>query len=193
MAACTGRQVEHQAAGPDQRQKAADPSTEADVEAALALSTEDVAKRSPQCMKADEEIGGMILYTLHCAARHEFEAWFRDGEAFEAQRKAGEIACPQCGDSGVQKALMAPRIGRSRERQLPSPAQLRAVLAELRQQVESNCDYVGERFAEEARRIHYGETDPHGIYGEASREESAALAEEGIQFGWIPWVGPTDA
>jgi hypothetical protein len=69
---------------------------------------------------------------------------------------------------------------------------MRAALTEIRRQVETNCDYVGERFAEEARRIHYGEVDPRGIYGEASSEESQALAEEGIEFGRIPWV-QTDA
>jgi len=74
-----------------------------------------------------------------------------------------------------------------------SPAQLRAALVELRQQVETHCDYVGPQFAEEARRIHYGEADPHGIYGEASENESRELAEEGIGFGRIPWVAPTDA
>jgi hypothetical protein len=135
----------------------------------------------------------MILFTLRCAAGHEFEGWFRDGDAYEAQRSTGEIACPQCGDGTVEKALMAPRIGRSREAALPTPAQLRAALVEMRRQVEHNCDYVGERFAEEARRIHYGETDPHGIYGEASRDESRALAEEGIEFGWVPWVVTPDA
>ncbi|HZT87336.1 MAG TPA: DUF1178 family protein [Stellaceae bacterium] len=135
----------------------------------------------------------MILFTLRCAAGHEFEAWFRDGAAYEAQHEAKEIACPVCGDATVEKALMSPRIGRSRPAGLPTPAQLRAALTELRQQVEKNCDYVGERFAEEARRIHYGESDPRGIYGEASREESHALAEEGIQFGWIPWIPATDA
>ena len=135
----------------------------------------------------------MILFTLRCAAGHEFEGWFRDGDGYETQREAGEIACPHCGDSTVEKALMAPHIGRSREARMPTPAQLRAALVELRQQVEQNCDYVGEGFAEEARRIHYGETDPHGIYGEASREDSRALADEGIQFAWIPWVVPTDA
>jgi hypothetical protein len=74
-----------------------------------------------------------------------------------------------------------------------SPAQLRAALVELRRQVETNCDYVGERFAEEARKIHYGEADPHGIYGEASAEESRELTEEGIEVGRIPWISPTDA
>ena len=87
---------------------------------------------------------------------------------------------------------MAPNIGRSRDKTAP-PAQLRAALVELRRQVETNCDYVGERFAEEARRIHYGESDPRGIYGEATENESRELSEEGIKFGRVPWIAPTDA
>ncbi|HEX2151810.1 MAG TPA: DUF1178 family protein [Stellaceae bacterium] len=136
----------------------------------------------------------MIRFTLRCTAEHEFEGWFRNGDAFEAQQKAGEIACPTCGDTRVEKALMAPNIGRS-HRNVPalSPAQMRAALLELRRQVESKCDYVGERFAEEARKIHYGEADPHGIYGEATLDESRELAEEGITFGRIPWISPSDA
>jgi hypothetical protein len=136
----------------------------------------------------------MILFTLRCAAGHQFEGWFRDGETYEVQQKAGEIACPDCGDAQVEKALMAPNIGRSHKKAPPiSPAQMRAALVELRRQVETNCDYVGERFAEEARKIHYGEIDPHGIYGEATAEESSDLAEEGISFGSIPWIPTTDA
>jgi hypothetical protein len=136
----------------------------------------------------------MILFTLRCASDHEFEGWFRDGDTFDAQQQAGEIACPHCGDTKVEKAVMAPHIGRSRESKGPpvSPAQMKAMLLAMRQQVEQNCDYVGERFAEEARRIHYGEVDPRGIYGEATTEESQALAEEGVEFGRIPWV-QTDA
>ena len=132
----------------------------------------------------------MIRFTLRCAAEHEFEGWFRSGEAFEVQQKAGDIACPDCGDTRVEKALMAPNIGHSHKN---SPAQMRAALIELRRQVESKCDYVGERFAEEARKIHYGEADPHGIYGEATADESRELTDEGIAFGRIPWVSPTDA
>ena len=136
----------------------------------------------------------MILFSLRCASDHEFEAWFRDGDGFDAQQKAGEITCPHCGDAQVEKAVMAPRIGRSREKTPAiSPAQMRAALVELRRQVETNCDYVGARFAEEARRIHHGEIDPHGIYGEASAEESRELADEGISFGRIPWISSTDA
>ncbi len=135
----------------------------------------------------------MILFSLRCADSHEFEGWFRDGATFEAQQQAREIACPQCGDTHIEKALMTPAIGRRRDKTpAPTPAQMRAALVELRRQVETKCDYVGERFAEEARRIHYGEVDPHGIYGEASVEESRELTEEGIEVGRIPWIS-TDA
>jgi hypothetical protein len=136
----------------------------------------------------------MILFTLRCANDHEFEAWFRDGDGFEAQHAAGGIACPHCGDTTVEKAVMAPRLGRSREVMPPAAAlaQMRKALGEMRRQIETHCDYVGPRFAEEARRIHYGEADPHGIYGEASDAESRELADEGIKFGQIPWIPPTD-
>ena len=137
----------------------------------------------------------MILFTLRCPQGHEFEGWFRDGGGFEAQQNAAEIACPHCGDTSVEKAVMAPRLGRSREAKPPARAtvEMRKALTEMRRQIETHCDYVGGRFAEEARRIHYGETDPHGIYGEASGEESRALADEGISFGQIPWLPYTDA
>lgn len=136
----------------------------------------------------------MILFALRCAADHEFEGWFRDGAAFDRQSAGGKISCPQCGDTSVTKAPMAPRVTRSRAAEAtPSPAELRKVLQELRRHVETNCDYVGERFVEEARRIHYGESDPRGIYGEASADDAKDLAEEGIEVARIPWVPPTDA
>jgi hypothetical protein len=137
----------------------------------------------------------MILFTLRCARGHEFEGWFRDGDTFEAQRRTGEIACPDCGDRAIEKAMMAPRLGRSRDDSPPAPmlARLRAALSELRRQVEANCDYVGDRFAEEARRIHYGEVDARAIYGEASEKESRELVDEGISIRRIPWVAPTDS
>jgi hypothetical protein len=136
----------------------------------------------------------MILFALRCAADHEFEGWFRDNAMFDRQSAAGKITCPQCGDNGVTKAPMAPRVARSRKAEAaPSPAHLRKALQELRRHVETNCDYVGERFAEEARRIHYGETDPRGIYGEASPDDAAGLAEEGIEVSRIPWLPRSDA
>src|SRR5262249_19415749 len=100
----------------------------------------------------------MILFTLRCAKGHEFEGWFRDSDGFEAQQRASEMPCPECGDPGVKRGFRAPRLGGSREPSPPiSPAQFRAALNEMRRQIEVNCDYVGRQFAEEARRIHYGE------------------------------------
>lgn len=192
----------------------------------------------------------MILFALKCTADHRFEAWFRNGAAYDDQAAAHQIACPVCGDTGVAKAPMAPRIAKGVAKavdraqdtvtsnaakntgaqpaapgsasparpapQLPAPlpaaadvvaslpsslneAQREAVaevmrqLTEVRRTVEKNCDYVGDRFAEEARRIHYGETDPRGIYGEASPDEVEELNEEGVTFHRIPWVPRTDS
>jgi hypothetical protein len=136
----------------------------------------------------------MILFALRCAADHEFEGWFRNGAAFETQSAAGEIVCPSCGSKDVAKAPMAPHLARSRKDEgAPGPAQIRKALEEVRRQVEANCDYVGDQFAEEARRIHYGEADARNIYGEASAEDAKTLSEEGIEFTRIPWPSRTDA
>lgn len=139
----------------------------------------------------------MILFKLRCKAGHEFEAWFRDGATYDRQAARGQIACPDCGDTTIDKAPMAPRLARSAKEAAPptppSPERLRQMLQELRRQVESQCDYVGERFAEEARRIHKGEAPSRGIYGEATDEESRALDDEGIEVARIPWVPPSDA
>jgi hypothetical protein len=136
----------------------------------------------------------MILFKLRCADGHEFEAWFRNNAAYDRQRTRGEIACPECGDGTVEKAPMAPRLARAhREAAPPSPVEMRRALQELRQQVETNCDYVGPKFADEARRIHRGEAKARGIYGEATPAESTALADEGIEVASIPWIPPNDA
>lgn len=139
----------------------------------------------------------MILFKLRCGAEHEFEAWFRDGATYERQAARGQIACPTCGDSAIEKAPMAPRVARSGKaaeaKAPPSPAQMRRLLQELRRHVEANCEHVGERFAEEARRIHHGDAPARGIYGEASEDEARALADEGIEVARIPWVPPSDA
>lgn len=153
----------------------------------------------------------MILYSLCCSKDHGFEAWFRNSDAFDKQAKKGVVSCPVCGDTKVRKAIMAPRIAKGAARKgetmpAPKPAaappaapgnhvmapQLREMLAELRQQVEANCDYVGDQFAEEARKIHYGETEERGIYGEATDAEAEALQEEGIEVGRIPWLPRTN-
>ncbi len=133
----------------------------------------------------------MIRYALQCRKGHGFEAWFRDSAAYEAQVAAKELACPTCGSKKIEKQLMAPALSRSaEERKLAAAkqAELRRQLKELRQKVEENCDYVGNEFPEEARKIFYGETDARGIYGEASDDEVEELTEEGIEVGRIPWL-----
>src|SRR5277367_3054681 len=99
----------------------------------------------------------MILFRLKCAVDHEFEGWFRDNDAFDRQQANGDLTCPVCGDTSIEKALMAPRLGRSSAPTPPSPAEMRRALQELRKQVETHCDYVGPGFADEARKIHRGE------------------------------------
>lgn len=144
----------------------------------------------------------MILYQLKCAADHGFEAWFRNGETFDRQAAAGTVLCPVCGDSKVSKAPMAPRIAKSVPRsEEPAPAPVPAAaqgeviakLRELRRMIEANAENVGERFAEEARRIHYGETEARAIYGDTTPDEADALTDEGVPFTRIPWVPRHDS
>lgn len=149
----------------------------------------------------------MIKYRLRCDNDHSFDAWFRDSGAYDKQAAAKLLACPSCGSASVSKALMAPNVSSSKKKNevasaatVPAindaPAEMiafRQKLVALRAEVESNFDYVGKDFAEEARKIHYGETDPHGIYGETSSAEAEALHEEGIGFAAIPWLPKSDA
>ncbi|UUX51418.1 DUF1178 family protein [Nisaea acidiphila] len=150
----------------------------------------------------------MIKYRLRCDAEHSFDAWFRDSAAYDKQAGAGLLTCPNCGSAAISKALMAPSVNSSKKKSNrqsaeetmpavsqmpPEMAAIREKLVALRKEVESKFDYVGKEFAEEARKIHYGETDPHGIYGETSSDEAQALMEEGIEFTPIPWVPKSDA
>ena len=139
----------------------------------------------------------MIRFSLVCEHDHEFEAWFRSNDDFDTQNKRGFVECPSCGSKKVGKALMAPAVstGRNREKmalamgqaQKEAMAQLKALSEKMRE----NADYVGDKFAEEARKIHFGETDPRGIYGEATADEARSLAEDGVDFMPIP-VFPDD-
>jgi hypothetical protein len=157
---------------------------------------------------------GMIHYQLRCDDAHEFDGWFNDSAGFEKQAKRGLIECPVCGGTKVERALMAPAVS-TREAPEPKPpapvqqvlppapagnlpdgpmpARMIAMLQRLRAEVERNCDYVGPAFAEEARKIHNGEAEARGIYGETTREEAEALADDGIDVHAIPWVPPADA
>ncbi|PKR53100.1 DUF1178 family protein [Thalassospira marina] len=138
----------------------------------------------------------MILFQLKCNHDHEFEGWFRDSAAYEEQSSGGELSCPMCGSDKVGKALMAPRLRTSRQKETAEENRKKAAIAEathkalseLRRQVETNCENVGTGFAEEARKIHYGETEKRGIYGEATVKEAAELVDEGIDVHALPWV-----
>ena len=142
----------------------------------------------------------MIVFDLVCANDHTFEAWFPDSKDFERQKRKKAVSCPFCGGTDVEKALMAPNIATSKTKDKAADqnkalmaAKLMTALAEVRKQVEENCDYVGPQFAEEARKIHLGETEKRDIYGEATREEAEELREEGVEFGEIPWVPRLDS
>ena len=139
----------------------------------------------------------MIRFSLICDRDHEFEAWFRNNDDFDRQKKRGFVDCPTCGSKKVGKALMAPAVstGRSQEKialamneaQKNAMAEMKALSEKMRE----NADYVGDKFAEEARKIHFGETDARGIYGEATLDEAKSLAEDGVGFMPIP-VFPED-
>jgi hypothetical protein len=139
----------------------------------------------------------MIRFSLICENDHDFDGWFRNGEDFDRQNKRGLISCPACHSSKVEKALMAPAVSTSRKVEKVALAviahQLQAMekLTEMVEKVRKDADYVGDKFAEEARKIHFGETDPRGIYGEATLEEAKGLAEDGVEFMPLP-VLPED-
>ena len=152
----------------------------------------------------------MIRYALACEKGHAFESWFQDSAAYDKQAKGGLVNCPHCGSAKVEKAIMAPRLAGSRKgaasieapaevlAAAPAPAkapvamispqeqEFRSKLKELRDHLTKNADHVGAKFPEEARKMHYGETEHRSIYGEASPEDAKALAEEGIEFHPLP-------
>ena len=140
----------------------------------------------------------MIAYNLACGRGHEFEGWFRDSAAYDAQEAGGDLCCPACGDATVRKAIMAPSVkssatkAKGRDEITPADAKkLRTYAAGVRKFVEENAEYVGPRFAEEARKIHYGESDQKHIYGESTVAEAKELIEEGIDVAPLP-VDPDD-
>ena len=151
----------------------------------------------------------MIRYALACDKGHSFDSWFPDSGAFDKQAKRGLVTCPHCGSAKVEKAIMAPRIAGGRKRRAsdeateiaptaplaekapvamisPQEQEFRAKLKELREHIVKNADDVGPKFPEEARKMHYGETEHRSLYGVASPEDARALAEEGIEFMPVP-------
>ncbi len=141
----------------------------------------------------------MIHYDLRCHQGHEFDGWFADSAGFEVQARAGLVHCPRCGSDRIEKQVMAPGIPLRANRKAEAPrhamvaggadprlAEALNVMREMRREVEAHADYVGERFAEEARAIHYKEKEERRIYGEATGEEAKALIEEGIAVHPLP-------
>ena len=154
----------------------------------------------------------MIRYALVCAKGHAFESWFPNSAAYDKQVKRSLVSCPACGDTKIEKAIMAPKLSGTRKRGAaaavaasPTPApeapaagdtpvaitspqenELRQKLKELREHLTKNSDYVGKKFPEEARKMHYGEIDHRSIYGEASLKDAKELHEEGIEFHPLP-------
>ncbi len=133
----------------------------------------------------------MIKYDLRCEQDHEFEAWFPNSGTCDEQMAGGEVLCPHCGSADVRKALMAPSIAKSEtvdpeRKRAMAMAQKVHLMREFRRYVEENSDNVGADFPEEARRIHYGESEHRNIYGEAKLSEAKELIEEGIDVFPVP-------
>ncbi|MGX1103292.1 MULTISPECIES: DUF1178 family protein [Bradyrhizobium] len=149
----------------------------------------------------------MIRYTLRCERGHQFESWFQSSAAYESQERRHLIDCPSCGSSKIERAIMAPQVvsKKGREPAQPAPAaaveatgnestslvmaqerELRSKLKELRDHIVKNADNVGDRFPNEARKMHYGDIEHRPIYGEASPEEARALIDEGVEVSPLP-------
>ena len=128
----------------------------------------------------------MIAYSLRCHKGHEFEGWFRDSTAFDQQSGSGHLTCPSCNSARIEKAIMAPAVAGTKKTRKLDAKQTRQFATGLRKYVEENADYVGPKFAEEARKIHYGEVPDRQIYGEASQREAQELVEEGVDVALLP-------
>lgn len=148
----------------------------------------------------------MIRYALACDKGHSFESWFADSAAYDKQAKRSLVSCPQCGSSKVEKAIMAPQLANTKKRSKsagvsaaenaaapapvamlsPQETELRQKLREIRDHLTKNSEHVGPKFSEEARKMHYGESEHRSIYGEASPDQAKELADEGIEFHPLP-------
>ena len=135
----------------------------------------------------------MIKYNLKCKNNHNFDAWFSDSSNFEEQNKNNLIFCPKCNSTKIEKNIMAPNIGSKKQsytNALKTEKNYEKIIKNVRKHVEKNFEYVGDKFADEARAIHYGEKEEREIYGETSVEEAVDLIEEGVNVSPIPGVDP---
>lgn len=127
----------------------------------------------------------MIRYSLSCADAHKFEAWFSDSNAYDRQRKRKLVECPVCGSTEVDKQIMAPAV-RSSKKAAAMDAEAARVAAEVRQHIAETHDYVGDRFADEARSMYYGDAETRPVWGEATPDEARELIEEGVPAMPLP-------
>lgn len=140
----------------------------------------------------------MIRYTLKCSAGHVFESWFANAEGFESLKAAGHLACAVCGDTQVEKSLMAPSVAPKGDEAAPLPAPVPALsegsspqevaLQKFKAHLEANSDYVGRDFATTARAIHEGDQPDRAIHGEASFDEAKSLVEDGVPVAPLPFM-----
>lgn len=137
----------------------------------------------------------MIRYDLKCAKGHAFEAWFPSSADYDDQAARGLVTCSHCGSSTVEKALMAPRVPAKGARAEAEPmlsagpnAEIEKKLAALRAEIEKSSDYVGDRFAAEARAMHLGDKEHRPIYGEATKDDAKSLVEDGVPVAPLPFM-----
>lgn len=135
----------------------------------------------------------MIHYALKCDKGHGFESWFQSAAAFDSLAKAGHVACVECGSTDVTKAVMAPNVAAARKDARPAAplgpkSKREEALAALRREVEANSDYVGGKFAQEARAMYLGTAPERAIYGEANLAEAKALIEDGVPVAPLPFL-----
>ena len=134
----------------------------------------------------------MIKYTLQCENHHQFDSWFASSDAFDKLKSSNLLACEVCGSNAISKSLMAPSVKPKTGKMVKEPfPQLKlkedSLIKELRRSVEKNCDYVGDKFAEEARAIHDGNSPERSIYGNATLKQAKSLSEDGIPIAPLPW------
>ena len=133
----------------------------------------------------------MIRYALACEHEHDFEGWFGSSADYDDQLAKGQLECPVCASRAVRKQIMSPAVAGTKTRGAPAGDQpTRAMMMEamgrVRAHVEENFDYMGDRFADEARAIHEGRSEERGIYGEATPKEVRALVEDGVPVAPLP-------
>jgi hypothetical protein len=130
----------------------------------------------------------MIRYQLRCAGDHEFEGWFRSSADYDGQAAKGLLECPVCGSGEVDKAIMAPAVAtaEAKEDRAVRMTKMRQFFTQMRKHVETNAEYVGDKFPDEARAIHYGDSEERQIYGEATLGDAKELIDEGIPVMPLP-------